>query len=89
MEAISLSKTPFMFAGSSVLAGAQEAQEEGARKKRKAVAGNPLPAQAVEIGHHSELTGHTDAVTSVIWHEPEVLHSGSMDHSVSAALARC
>lgn len=71
--------------GDSVLEGASELQEEGTKKKRKSGSGNSLLAQAVEVGHHSELTGHTDAATSVIWMEPETLHSGSMDHSVSAS----
>lgn len=68
-----------------MLEGASELQEEGTKKKRKSGSGKSLPAQAVEVGHHSELTGHTDAATSVIWMEPETLHSGSMDHSVSSS----
>ena len=74
--------------GESILMGAQEElQEEGTKKKQKGRGGKPLPSQAVEVKHHSELTGHTDAATAVLWTEPEYIHSGSMDHSVSALLA--
>lgn len=60
-----------------------ELEEESGKKKRKAGSGRALNAQAPEIAHASELSGHNDGVTSVIWSTPETITSGSMDHTVS------
>ena len=76
-------------AGSAV---AERAREEGAAtakhetgvKRKKGAAGAATPSAPSVEASKQELSGHSQAVSSVAWPSPETILSGSWDNSVSA-----
>ena len=59
-------------------------QPTGSKKKQKLQNGQAILKSGAEIDNISELTGHSDAATSVVWTAGDAIYSGSMDHSVRA-----
>ena len=73
-------------AGAELAAQAAERspQPTCSKKKQKLQNGDAVLKGGAEIDNISELTGHSDAATSIVWTAGDAIYSGSMDHSVTA-----
>ena len=65
---------------------AATAKHETGAKRKKGAAGTATPAAPLVEASKQELSGHSQAVSSVAWPSPETILSGSWDNSVSAPL---
>ena len=65
---------------------AATAKHETGAKRKKGAAGAATPSAPLVEASKQELSGHSQAVSSVAWPSPETILSGSWDNSVSTPL---
>lgn len=78
-----------MTAGSGVAETAAASEEptakrEAGAKRKKGAAGTAAPSATAAEASKQQLSGHSQAVSSVVWPAPETIVSGGWDNTVGA-----